>query len=435
MSKPGGEKISPTSTIIVSETPAPSIYEKSPPPPKSKKVPPSIVSTTIPTIADQLNGGNNYVWIGSAYALSSTAILPLSGSLADIFGRKPIMLMSITFFTVGSAIAGALQNTNMMIAARTIQGIGGGGILNLSETITSDLVSLSERGMYQGLLGLTWSFASGIGPPIAGALAQKASCRWLFYLNLPLSAMSFVFVAIFLRVKKPEGSVSEKLYHWQFITDSHGILLKSLRRSSLDLSPIAAFIFYEAKVAKEPIIPWKVISNRVSFSGYWATVIHGVTSIAIIYYLPVNYQAALLSSPLRSAVQMLSTAAIIAPLAFVAGVTVQVTKRYIPVNVAGWIITIVGFGELSLPSSTSSIAHWVGYQIIVAAGTGIIYSATLFPVMAPQSVNRSASALVFFSFICSFAQAWKITLSSTVLQNQLKKNLPGAFLSRFPDGL
>lgn len=78
------------------------------------------VATALPTITEKLNGGDNFVWVGSAYALSSTAILPLSGSLADIFGRKPIMLLSITFFAIGSALAGAAQNMNMMIAARSM---------------------------------------------------------------------------------------------------------------------------------------------------------------------------------------------------------------------------------------------------------------------------------------------------------------------------
>lgn len=145
------------------------------------------IATALPTITKELNSGDSYVWVGSAYALSSTAILPLSGRLADIFGRRPIMLGSIFFFALGSALAGAAQSMNMLIAARStlyyyfvveffeliaiiaVQGIGGGGIINLCQIIVSDLVSLQERGVYQGILGLTWSFASGIGPTLVRA--------------------------------------------------------------------------------------------------------------------------------------------------------------------------------------------------------------------------------------------------------------------------
>lgn len=141
------------------------------------------VATALPTITSDLNGGDDFTWVGSAYALSSTAILPLSGALADTFGRKPIMLASILLFAIGSALAGSSQNMNMLIAARgepisiidlcqslnidaAVQGLGGGGIINLAEIITSDLVPLAERGLYQGTIALTWAFASGIGPPI-----------------------------------------------------------------------------------------------------------------------------------------------------------------------------------------------------------------------------------------------------------------------------
>ncbi|KIJ30096.1 hypothetical protein M422DRAFT_784111 [Sphaerobolus stellatus SS14] len=251
--------------------------------------------------------------------------------------------------------------------------------------------------------------------------------------------MSFVFVIMFLRVKKPEGSVSDQLSRVDWFNLRHNPrnywpymgwqpipmeFCSSPCTTHHWTFPHSGVYHYEAKVAKEPTIPWEIISNRVSFSGYWATMIYGMTSIAIIYYLPVYFQAALLSSPLRSAVQMLSTAVIIAPLAFVVGATVQVTKRYIPVNIIGWIITIVGLGVLSLLTATSDTAQWVGYQIIVSAGVGMLFTSTVFPILAPHPVNRSASALAFFSFIRSFAKAWGITLSSTVLQNQLKKNLP-----------
>jgi len=97
-------------------------------------------------------------------------------------------------------------------------------------------------------------------------------------------------------------------------------------------------------------------------------------------------------------------------------------------------MTIIGFGLLSLMRVDSSEAQWVGYQILVAAGTGVLYSTTVFPVLAPLPVKRTASALAFFTFIRSFANTWGITIGSTILQNELKKNLPVAFVSQFPSG-
>jgi MFS family permease len=134
---------------------------------------------------------DGFSWIGSSYALSSTAVIPWFGGLAHIFGRRPATLLAIGFFTLGSIICAAAQTSGMLIAGRTIQGVGGGGILSLCEVhhagppafgrqltslqiVICDLVPQVERGVYQGLLGLVWAIASAIGPPIGGASSLLA---------------------------------------------------------------------------------------------------------------------------------------------------------------------------------------------------------------------------------------------------------------------
>ncbi|KAF7792059.1 hypothetical protein EIP86_003087 [Pleurotus ostreatoroseus] len=378
------------------------------------------VSTALPTITDDLHGGDDFTWVGSAYALASTAILPLTGTLADIFGRRPIMLIAILFFSLGSALAGAAQNMNMLIAARTIQGIGGGSISSLTEIITSDLVPLAERGLYQGILGLTWAFASGVGPPIGGALAEKASWRWLFFINLPLTGVAFFLVWFFLRVRTPEGSMKEKLKRvdWsgnviviagttlaivgltfggvRFPWDSAQVLAPLI----IGLVLIIVFIVYEAKVPKEPSMPWDTVNNRTSLAS----------------------------------VDILPTALMIAPFGLAAGIVVHVMGKYRPVNYVGWAITIIGFGLLSLLKYDSTTGQWVGYQILVAVGIGLLFTGTVFGVLAPLPVERNAAALAFFTFVRTFAQTWGITIGSTILQNELKKKLPADFVSQFPSG-
>ncbi|KAA1472296.1 MFS multidrug transporter [Dentipellis sp. KUC8613] len=411
------------------------------------------VATALPTITKRLGGGSDFVWVGSAYSLASTAVLPLSGRLADVFGRKPVMLCSIALFAVGSAIAGAAQNMNMMIAARTVQGVGGGGIINMTEIIVSDLVPLAERGVYQGVIGLTWAFAAGVGPPIGGALASS-SWRWLFFLNLPITFISFVLVLFFLRVRSPEGSMKEKLARVDWIGngiiiagttvamigltwagiqkpwDSAGVLVPLI----LGMIMVAAFLIYEFKIPREPTIPYDILTHRTALSAYLATAVHGLTSISIIYYLPVYFQACFGASPIRSGVDGLTMALVIAPAAMVAGIMVQTMKRYIPANVLGWVLTIIGFGLLTLLKSDTSTGKWVGYIIVVSAGSGLIYAATIFPILAPLPVERTAASLAFFAFVRAFAQTWGITISATILQNELKKKLPSDFVSQFPSG-
>lgn len=111
------------------------------------------VSTALPTIANDLHV-TEFVWVGTAYSLSSTAFLPMSGGLAEIFGRQHAMLLSICFFALGSALCGAAQDQYVLIAGRTVQGLGGGGIRSLAVIILADLVTLEERGTYGILTGL-----------------------------------------------------------------------------------------------------------------------------------------------------------------------------------------------------------------------------------------------------------------------------------------
>ncbi|KAF8202686.1 iron permease [Mycena galopus ATCC 62051] len=414
------------------------------------------VGTALPTIAEGLRDtSGDYIWVGSAYALSSTAFIPLSGNLADVFGRKSVMLASIACFFVGSAIAGAAQNMPMMIAARVFEGIGGGGILTLAEIITADLVPLAERGLYQGLLALVWALASFSGPPIGGGLSQNGkSWRWLFYLNLPVGGLAFVLVLLFLSVKRPEGSARDKLAKVDWIGNSIvitgtgfanvGLSWAGIRYSwasapvlaplIIGIALLVVFAFYEAKIATWPAIPRDIVGNRTTVSALLATMAHGILSIGMIFYLPVFFQACFGASPLRSVLDFLPAALTTTPFGFSSVVVITVLKRYRLVNWASWAILVVGFGLFSTIREDTAVGKWVGYQIICAMGAGPLFGAPMFPLLAPLPTNRAASALALFSFTRAFSQTWGITISSTILQNMLKKNLPPSFVAQFPPG-
>ncbi|KAH9887680.1 iron permease [Cubamyces lactineus] len=413
------------------------------------------IPTTLPTITDELNGGDKFIWVGSAYGLASAAILLLSGRFANIFGRKPVMLVSIAAFSIGSIIAGAAPNMDTLIAGRVVQGMGGGSILNMSQIITSDLVSLAERGVYQGMIVLVWALAAGVGPVIGGALAEKATWRWVFYLNLPLTGLAFCLVAFFLRVRSPEGSAIQQLTRIDWsgnmmmaagsVLALYGLTVGGIQypwNSGHVLVPlivgivlIAIFFLYELLVPAEPTLPSEVLANRTSLSGYLSTFIHGTVSISAIYYLPVYFQACLSASSIRSSVYTLPTALVMAPFSLLCGFSVKLLNKYRPANIFGWIVSIIGFGLLSLLRANSSTSQWVGFQLVTAVGTGTVYASTIFAVMAPLPISRTAAALALHTFSRTFAQTWGITIAGTILQNQLKRRLPEAFTAQFPSGV
>ncbi|KAJ7635129.1 major facilitator superfamily domain-containing protein [Roridomyces roridus] len=416
------------------------------------------IGTALPTIANALDDRRgDYIWVGSAYALASTAFIPLSGNLADVFGRKPVMLASIVFFAIGSTLAGAAQNMSMMITSRSIQGIGGGGILALARIITTDLVPLAERGIYQGLLGLVWCLASFIGPPIGGALSSRGlnAWRWLFFLNLPLCAIAFTLVALFLLVRAPTGSVRRKIVKVDWIGSFIiflgtafailGLTWAGIRypwSSAQVLCPLimglfllVAAGFYEANVPPTlPTIPPDIVGDWTSLLGLLTTAVHGITSISLIYYLPVFFQACFGASPIRSSVDFLPGSLITAPASLVAGIVISASGKYRPVNWIGWTAMIVGFGLVSTYSNDTPVAKWVGYQIVGAVGVGLIFVGPIFPILAPLPTHRAASANALFAFTRAFAQTWGITISSTILQNRLEKELPAAFVAQFSPG-
>ncbi|KAJ7254595.1 iron permease [Mycena rebaudengoi] len=383
------------------------------------------IGTALPAIVTALDDDKgDYSWVGSAYSLSSTAVIPLSGRLADVLGRKPIILNSIGFFCVGSILAGASQNMPMMISARGIQGLGGGGILTLSEILISDLVPLAERGTYEGIIGLVWALATSIGPPLGGALAARDNKTWrgILLFNIPLSGLAFFLVAAFLQVKQPEGSIRSKLalVDWigsVIVAVASGLTIIGLAwggirypwSSAQVLIPLIiglflllVFTFYEARVPRLPTIPSDILENRTSMSSLLTTTVHAIVSISLIYYLPVFFQACFGASPLRSAVDTLPLALTSALFAIVAGATITLSQKYRVVNWVGWCFTIAGFGLLSRIKSDSAIGMWVGYQLIVSVGIGMV--------------------------------TWGITISSTVLQNTLQKQLPADFVAQFPPG-
>lgn len=138
----------------------------------------TIITTALPTISEHFHSSAGYTWIGSAYLLAVAAATPLWGKFSDIWGRKPVLLIANFIFFVGSLIAALSVNIGMLITARAIQGIGGGGLVVLVNICIGDLFSQRRRGAYYGIIGGVWAIASSLGPILGGAFTEKVSWRW-----------------------------------------------------------------------------------------------------------------------------------------------------------------------------------------------------------------------------------------------------------------
>src|SRR5216684_5003589 len=158
----------------------------------------TIVSTAMPRVIADLHGFDRYTWVSTAYLLTSTVMVPIYGKLSDLFGRKPIFLFGIVVFLIGSALSGASQSMNELIAFRALQGIGAGALMPIAIAVVGDLFTPRERGKWQGVTGAVWGFSAIVGPTLGGWITENTSWRWVFYVNLPIGIIAMLVLILLM---------------------------------------------------------------------------------------------------------------------------------------------------------------------------------------------------------------------------------------------
>src|SRR6195952_4404649 len=159
----------------------------------------TIVATAMPRIVGQLGGFTYYSWVFSAFLLAQSTTTVIYGKLSDIYGRKPMLIVGILIFLVGSALAGSAWSMTSLIFFRLVQGIGAGAIQPVTITIVGDLYKLEERARVQGVLASVWATSAVIGPLAGGIIVDHFSWAWIFWINLPIGALTIAGLGLFLK--------------------------------------------------------------------------------------------------------------------------------------------------------------------------------------------------------------------------------------------
>ncbi|KAI2785979.1 hypothetical protein POX_h09744 [Penicillium oxalicum] len=402
------------------------------------------LSVALPIIAEALHGtAIEAFWAGTSFLLSSTVFQPSFASLSNIFGRRPMVLISIMFFCVGAIIAAVGNNFTYMLVGRTIQGVGGGGIIALSEIIVTDLVPLRHRGHYFGIISAMWSIGSVTGPILGGGFAEKVSWRWIFYINLPFVGVGVVFVILFLNLRIVPSSFSEKLRRidyigtFLFVSSISSFLIPltwggvsypwsswhTLVPLIVGAAGLLVFAFYETRYAKDPIVPPMIFRNRTATVSFMGSILQGLILWCTLYYLPLYYEAVKEYSPIVSGIALFPETFTVAPSAVVAGVLITVTGHYRWAIWLGWAISTIGLGLMCIIKSSTSIPGWILLNVVPGLGLGLLFPSLGYAVQASAAPENLAIAVAMFSFFRALGQAIGVAVGGVVFQNRMRQNL------------
>ncbi|RII13604.1 hypothetical protein CUC08_Gglean004374 [Alternaria sp. MG1] len=400
----------------------------------------TVTATALPSIARELDSRELYVWFVNALFLSSAVVQPLFGQLADVFGRRWPIIFTVAVFALGSGIAGGARSAGMLIAGRTLQGVGLGGVNMLIDIIVCDLVPQRKRGAVMGIVFAFFAVGSSLGPFVGGILVDRASWRWVFYIGLPVAGVSLMFLVAFLQVQyDKEMALKNKLKRLDYtgnviLTLSMVSILIALTYGGtlrpwsswrtivplvLGLLGLIGFHIYEAVGGqKEPVVPARLFTNCTSLTGFVLVFLHGMILYWITYFLPLYFQAVLLSSPTRSGVQFLPTVIVVLPFAIIAGGLVTATGRYKPLNIVGFALMTLAAGLFTMLDSASSIAEWVVFQIIGAAGIGLVTTSTLPAVQVSLPESDVASSTATWGFLRSLGSIWGVSIPAAIFNTR-----------------
>jgi len=263
----------------------------------------TIIATAMPSVVADLGGIELYGWVGAMYMLAITVSIPIWGKLADLWGRKPVILAGIATFLLGSIACGAAPSMGALIAARVLQGVGAGGVQPISLTIIGDMFAPKERARMQGVTGAIWGVAAIAGPILGGLVVHALSWRWVFYLNVPFGVLAIALLAPSLE-SRPSADERRRI-------DVAGALLLATAvlsllsgvagRAPALLLPLAAastaaFVWVERR-QPEPLVPMDLMRQRVIAVSSGVSVVVGGVMTATVIYLPLYAQSVLRASP------------------------------------------------------------------------------------------------------------------------------------------
>ncbi len=391
----------------------------------------TIVSTAMPQIAGQLGDLHLYAWVFSSFLLTQTATTVVFGKLADLYGRKPVLLAGIAVFLVGSALCGFAWSMPSLIVFRLLQGMGAGAIQPVSLTIIGDLYTPAQRGKVQGFLASVWGISSVVGPLAGGLIIQHFSWSWVFWINLPVGLLAIAGFVGFLhedvaRAKHHIDALGALLFSVAVaalmvaITEAGQGAWRSTEVAALTCIVAGVLFVLQERRAADPMMAFSLWSRRPIATANAATLLAGMTIIGLTTFVPLYVQGVLMRSALVAGFAL--TAMV---MGWPVGATIAARNfaRY------GLRRTLL-FGAVLLPAgATVFVVLWPGASPVLAGagslviGLGMGFLSTSAIVIIQDCVGWSERGAATASNI--FSRNLGSTLGATLLGGVLNLSLSG----------
>ena len=323
----------------------------------------TVLSSALPTIVGELHGVEHMTWVITAYLLASTIVMPVYGKISDLFGRKPVLLTAIVLFIAGSVYGAFAQDMTALITARVVQGLGGGGLMILSQAAIADVIPARDRGRYMGILGAVFAVSSVAGPLLGGWFTEGPGWRWAFWINIPLGVLAIVATAILLRLPKKENAVRPRVDYLGMgalgLATTAIVLIATWGGSTYDWnSPeiigliiaavviAALFVLIESRAA-EPVMPLAMFRDRNFNLSTIASLLTAIAMFGAIGYMPTYLQMATGANATEAGLLMIPMMGALLITSVLTGQLVSKTGRYKLPPIVGSLVLAGGMWLLS----------------------------------------------------------------------------------------
>ncbi|KAF2103560.1 MFS general substrate transporter [Rhizodiscina lignyota] len=406
----------------------------------------AIVATAIPKTTERFNSTKDIGWYGSAYFLALCSVLPIGGKIYSEFSLKWTFLGFFSVFELGSLLCAVATSSKMLIVGRAVAGAGGSGIVSGIMTIIAHVIPLSQRAGYMAIGGATMGISTISGPLIGGALTQKASWRWCFYINLPIGAVTaIVLVALFHPPIRPneERPVIERAKRLDpigafLLTPAIIMVLLALQwggnehpwKSATIIGLFCGFgilflvfIGWQLHKGSGAMVPLRLLARRTIVStSLRSTCVFGSLFI-VIYYIPEWFQVIKSASPVKSGVMNL---ALFVPQiigSIIAGTMITKLGYCNPWIIAGTVLSAIATGLYSTLKVDSGHALWIGFQVLNGVGAGFSMETPLTLAQTALSGEEAAVGISLVTFFQFFGSSIFLAIAETVFSNTLTSEL------------